>query len=121
MASKKFTTLVNKPQISDVKSAIIKSGGFVSTIAKRLKCDWHTARNLIEKYGLEDCVKAEKENLIDMAESKLIENVQEGKEASIFFYLKTQAKQRGYIERSEVGGVDGKPIFEINIVKKDGV
>jgi hypothetical protein len=43
------------------------------------------------------------ERNIDFAESKLMMNIKEGKEASVFFYLKCQAKHRGYIERSEVG------------------
>ena len=39
---------------------------------------------------------------IDLAESMLMRNIKEGKEASIFFKLKTQARDRGYIERQEV-------------------
>jgi hypothetical protein len=38
----------------------------------------------------------------DFAENALVKNMKEGKEASIMFYLKTQCKDRGYIERSEV-------------------
>lgn len=42
-----------------------------------------------------------KESMIDYAESKLHLNIKEGKEASIFFFLKTQGKSRGYIETVE--------------------
>lgn len=43
-----------------------------------------------------------KEDTKDFVEGKLMQNISAGKEASIFFYLKTQAKDRGYIERTEV-------------------
>lgn len=43
-----------------------------------------------------------KEDTKDFVEGKLMQNISSGKEASIFFYLKTQAKDRGYIERTEV-------------------
>lgn len=46
-------------------------------------------------------VEEEREALIDLAESKLLMNINEGKEASIFFFLKTQGKKRGYIETVE--------------------
>jgi hypothetical protein len=42
------------------------------------------------------------EGLKDFAESKLMVNIQQGKEASIFFFLKCKAKDRGYIERVDV-------------------
>ena len=42
------------------------------------------------------------EGLIDDVESQLFMNINEGKEASIFFFLKTRAKHRGYIEKQEV-------------------
>jgi hypothetical protein len=42
------------------------------------------------------------EGLKDFAESKLMQNIAKGKEASIFFFLKCRAKERGYIERVDV-------------------
>lgn len=42
------------------------------------------------------------EGLKDFAESKLMVNIQQGKEASIFFFLKCKAKDRGYIERVDI-------------------
>lgn len=46
------------------------------------------------KQAIEDA----RESLIDLAETKLQQNIMEGKEASIFFFLKCQAKHRGYYE-----------------------
>jgi len=42
------------------------------------------------------------EGLKDFAESKLLLNISRGKEASIFFFLKCRAKDRGYIERVDI-------------------
>lgn len=47
--------------------------------------------------AVEDC----QESLLDFAETKLHQNIMEGKEASIFFFLKTKGKDRGYVERVE--------------------
>lgn len=42
-----------------------------------------------------------KEGLIDFAESKLMQEVRSGNTAAILFFLKTQGKSRGYVERVE--------------------
>ncbi len=42
-----------------------------------------------------------REKTIDYVESKLMKNIKEGKETSAIFFLKTQGKSRGYVERSE--------------------
>ena len=52
-----------------------------------------------------------KEGLLDLAESKLLENINNNENVAIIFYLKTKGKQRGYIEKQEVEVV--KPISEV--------
>ena len=39
---------------------------------------------------------------LDFAESKLLECIKMNRETSIIFYLKTQGKKRGYVERQEI-------------------
>ncbi len=41
------------------------------------------------------------EATLDLAESKLIENIRLGKEASIFFFLKCKGKSRVFIEKEK--------------------
>ena len=52
------------------------------------------------------------ESLLDLAESKLLENINNNDNACIIFYLKTKGKKRGYIGKQEVEVT--KPISEIN-------
>lgn len=65
-------------------------------INRRLFYHW-----MAEYQDFKDAIEDAREALIDLAETKLQQNIMEGKEASIFFYLKTQAKHRGYIETVE--------------------
>lgn len=94
-----------------VEQAIKGSGGLIATVAKKLGCKWETANGYIKKYELQNLIEDERETMLDLAESKLLSNIQKGDNASIFFYLKTQGKKRGYIERSEVTGKDGSSLL----------
>lgn len=83
---------------SDVKKAIEGSGGYMTNVAKKLNCDWHTAKRYVDKYQLQNDLIEEDEKLNDLTEMKLIENIKNGDTTSIIFRLKTRAKNRGYIE-----------------------
>ena len=54
----------------------------------------------------EEQVENNNEASVDYVESKLMQNIGKNKEASIFFYLKTKGKHRGYIERTEMVSKD---------------
>jgi len=64
-------------------------------------------------------VDAIKESLIDRAESALQTLISEGNVPAVLFFLKTQGKKRGYIERTETDVTSGgQPIvFETKVVK----
>tara|TARA_R110001583_G_scaffold103537_1_gene250795 strand:- start:14579 stop:14980 length:402 start_codon:yes stop_codon:yes gene_type:complete len=47
---------------------------------------------------------------IDICESELWKQIKDGNVPCILFYLKTKGKKRGYVERQELTGMDGKPI-----------
>ena len=52
----------------------------------------------------------ERETLIDFAENQLFKQVQDGNITAIIFTLKTIGKSRGYVERQEVTGAEGKAL-----------
>ena len=47
---------------------------------------------------------------LDFAETQLHKQIQDGEVSSTIFYLKTKGKKRGYVERTEIAGVDDKDI-----------
>ena len=107
-------------QKSDIKKAIEGSGGYISRIAAKLKCDWHTAKKYIEEFDLEIDRQVEVETSLDKAEIKLEEKIQDGDITAIIFKLKTQGKKRGYVERQELTGADGNNLnsFTVEVINK---
>jgi len=98
--------------ITAIKKAIENSRGLYTVIAQRLKCEWHTAKKYVEMHEeTREAYNDEFESSIDVAESKLFENIDEGDNTAIIFYLKTRAKHRGYVERSELTGVGGRDLI----------
>lgn len=95
----------------DVLTAINDSGGIMSTIAKRLSCDWHTAKKWCHKF--EETAQAlddETEKVLDLAESKLYASINEGNTQDAKWLLSTKGKRRGFSERHEITGADGGAI-----------
>lgn len=91
--------------------AVKDSRGFITTIAKRLGCTRGNVYALMNKYPtVKQAILDEKDEMKDFAEAQLFQNIKDGKETSLIFYLKTQAKDRGYIERQELTGANGAPL-----------
>jgi hypothetical protein len=104
---------------ADAISAIKGSRGFVSVIASRLGVTRQTVYNLRDRYPtVAEALQDERESNKDWAESKLFKRMDKDDTTAIIFYLKTQAKDRGYIERQEIGGLDGKEIA-IKVIRDD--
>ena len=92
-------------------NAIPDSGGFITTIAKRVGCARQTVYSAIVKYPtVKQAIADEKDQITDMVENQLLKQIREGNTTAAIFYLKTQAKDRGYVERQEVTGKDGEPM-----------
>lgn len=87
----------------EIIEAINDSGGIILKIAEKLRCDWHTAKKYIDLFeSTKLAYSSETESVLDIAESKLIENIQDNDNTAIIFYLKTKGKNRGYIERTQI-------------------
>jgi hypothetical protein len=86
--------------------AIPKTGGIVSTIAQRVGCSWATARKFIDTHPtVLSAYRDECESVIDMAESKLINAMNNDDIDSIKWYLARKGKHRGFSERLELSGL----------------
>ena len=109
--------------IETLLEAIKGSGAVVSTIAKRLGCDWNTAKKYINKWSKTIAAfNDEQEAILDMCESAIYKSVQEGNTQDAKWVLATKGKKRGFTERQEITGADGGDIqlnVSVNLVKKD--
>jgi len=82
---------------AEVLEAIKDSYGIVSDIAKRLKCNWHTADEYIKKWPETLAALAdESEKYLDLTESACIDRIKNGDGQMIRFVLATKGKRRGY-------------------------
>lgn len=61
---------------------------------------------------LSNMLKEAEEAVIDNAESKLLQKINEGDTTCLIFYLKTKGKNRGYVEKTEVNATVN-PFFEL--------
>jgi len=87
---KKFLEIFNTKTAANISATCS-----AMKISRQAYYKWMTAEPF--RRAIEDA----QEKLIDMAETKLQQNIMEGKESSIFFFLKTKGKKRGYIETVE--------------------
>jgi hypothetical protein len=103
--------MLRRYTLEDVTAAIDGSSGIVSHVAKRLKCDWTTAKRYIENWAsTRHQFHAELQRILDTAEEKLFVKVKAGNLIAIKYILSTKGKVRGYTERRELTGPEGEPI-----------
>lgn len=97
---------------SDVVAQKIRDArGNIAAVAASLRLSRQQVYRFIERHpSLKVELAESRETMKDMAESVLYAKVVEGEAWAVCFFLKTQAKERGYVERSEVTGKDGGPV-----------
>ncbi len=77
--------------------------GNIAQICRSIKIDRQTYYNWLKRdKKFRIAIEEEREGMIDFAESKLYKMIDEKNTAAVIFFLKTQAKDRGYIEREEI-------------------
>jgi len=92
---------------AQVLTAIKGSAGIMSTIARRLDCDWTTAKRYVNKWEkTRQAFADEDEAIIDMAEGVLYKSIKEGNTQDAKWLLSKRRKAK-YSERQEVTGADG--------------
>lgn len=97
--------LIGRPKkytLEEIEDALRGNRGLLSDAAKSLGASRHTiARYVAENPSLQEAIHEAREATIDFAENALHAAIERKELGAIIFYLKTQAKSRGYIERSE--------------------
>jgi len=107
------------PKPEEYAQAVTEAQGLISVAARRLGVSrssvYDAAKNHVEvRQAIEDA----RERTTDLAEGKLFQKINDGDNTAIIFYLKTQAKQRGYVERQEVTGAEGGELT-VRVVRED--
>jgi len=102
--------------LDELEGALRASKGMVSVAAKTLNMTRSGLYDRINKSErLQTVVADEREAMTDTAELSLHRAIVGGQAWAVCFYLKTQGKSRGYVERQEISGPDGKAV-EVSVV-----
>lgn len=106
---------MGRPQVytnEQLREALEKANGQVYVAARLLKSSHSLFYTRFREFPeLREFAQGFKEIITDQVEQVLIKKAIEAQEPwAVTFWLKTQAKHRGYTERQEFSGVDGKPI-----------
>ena len=96
---------------AQIIEALREKHGNLSASARFLGCSRETISRYIRQYPtVKTVADEERETLIDFAENQLFQQVKDGNITAIIFTLKTIGKSRGYVERQEVTGAEGKAL-----------
>ena len=99
--------------------AIPGTGGIISAIAKRVGCDWQTARKYVTEYPtIAAAYEAECEAVSDMAESVLITSIKNGDTADAKWWL-SRIRRGKFAERHELTGKDGESLPTIAYIREN--
>jgi hypothetical protein len=101
---------LSSPDYTDdeIIAALRNTHGLVARAAVKLKCAPSTIyRRMKSSSVVAEVIREERESTLDLAEDKLIEQMNKGNVTALIFYLKTQGKARGYVERTEVVQIPG--------------
>lgn len=90
-------------KIATVAGALVELRGNVSAVARRFGVTRSAVHNLIAANDDLRTITADcREQGLDDAEDSLMKAVTEGEAWAVCFFLKTQGKKRGYVERQEI-------------------
>jgi hypothetical protein len=85
--------------------------GNLSMVARSFSISRQTLYNYMkQRPSVQAAVEEARETMIDNVESALYSAALKGEAWAVCFFLKTQGKSRGYVERQEVTGKDGAPM-----------
>ena len=96
--------------VKQFEAAIPGSGGIITTIARRVGCNWHTAASYLkDSPTLARLYEDEASTIDDLAESVVIKAMQEGDINAAKWWLERRRRAK-FATRHELGGPDGGPV-----------
>jgi predicted transcriptional regulator len=105
--------------VDEYAQALREAKGMVSIAARRLGVSRQAVNQRISKHPtLREARDDAREEMTDVAELRLYERIQAGEAWAVCFYLKTQGKERGYVERTEHTNTPGED-FRVAVVARD--
>lgn len=109
--------MANREQYTcaDMIEALHAVKGAVYLAAKKLGCSHQTVYNYIDRHPtVREVYEYYDGELVDIAELALRRAVSDGAGWAVKYTLSTKGKERGYTERQEFAGVEGKPLVVVN-------
>lgn len=99
-------------KLADLKTAISDYNGNLTSVAAHFGCSRPTIyKRIKEDPEIAASVDDARESMIDVVENVLYDKAKAGEAWAVCFFLKTQGKRRGYIERQEITGAEGGRII----------
>lgn len=87
------------------------SFGNISAIAGRLGVTRQTVYSYMDRWAsVRQAIEDERERRKDYVEDRMMRRIMQGSDTMIIFFAKTQMKDRGFVERTELTGADGGPV-----------
>lgn len=103
-------------------AAIRRCKGMLTLVAKELGVSYEAVRKSVHRFPtVAAALREARDEVTDTAELALYKRIQNGDPWAVQFWLKTQGKSRGFVERQEITGADGEavPIRFIEVVKTE--
>ena len=111
--SKKVTKVTTSDKKKNFLEALHSNLGNISEACNKINISRQTYYRWIDDaQDFESKCKNVSESLLDLAENRLLEKINDYDTTSIIFFLKTKGKKRGYIEKQEVEHI--KPFEDID-------
>lgn len=102
--------------------AIYLSHGILQNAAKRIGCDRKTISKYIQDFPeLQEWVDLGREYSLDLAEDALMQRIKKGDTTAILFKLRTQGKDRGYVEKREVEQTSSSTVTVVAMDYRQGL
>lgn len=87
----------------DIVHALNETRGMIYLAADRLGCEADTIYSYAKRYAsVKEAITRHRGKTTDIAELKLYQAITDGESWAIQFYLRTQGRERGYVEKVDV-------------------